>query len=295
MPLITIITPTYNRSVLLSKLYKSLIEQSCYDFEWVIVDDGSIDNTEELANQFIENNIIDIKYYKQENGGKHRAVNLGIKRAVGELIIIVDSDDRITPNAIEIIKKTHLKYYNIQGICGYSFLRKNGHGDFIVKNKENEILGDHINNRIKNKLKGDMAEVFYTKILKEYQFKTFKNEKFLSEDSLWIEIAFKYKTIYLNKAIYICDYLEGGLTDSDKKMKFSSPIGSMYRGLMLMNKECGFRENIRGSIIWNCYKKEVSEKYKEYECMKINNYQKCLCIITKPLSIIFRKRWRREF
>ena len=75
---VTVFTPTYNRAYTLERLYKSLLNQTSYDFEWLIVDDGSTDNTSELIKSFQNNHFFDVRYYKQENSGKHVAINNGV-------------------------------------------------------------------------------------------------------------------------------------------------------------------------------------------------------------------------
>ena len=100
---ITIFTPTYNRDYIIINLYKSLLIQTLKDFEWLIIDDGSTDNTELLVSSFIKDNKINIRYIKQQNGGKHRAINKALEEAKGELFFIVDSDDQLVDNAIERI------------------------------------------------------------------------------------------------------------------------------------------------------------------------------------------------
>jgi glycosyltransferase involved in cell wall biosynthesis len=100
---ITVFTPTYNRSELLVRLYESLKMQNNKNFEWVIVDDGSSDNTTELVELWQHEQKVQILYYKQLNGGKHRAINKGISLANGLLFFIVDSDDFLLPESIDII------------------------------------------------------------------------------------------------------------------------------------------------------------------------------------------------
>jgi glycosyltransferase involved in cell wall biosynthesis len=98
---ITVFTPTYNRASLLSRLYDSLVLNHSSDFEWLIVDDGSQDDTESVVNTFIAEDKLNIRYIKQLNGGKHRAINHGVAEARGELFFIVDSDDYLSDNALE--------------------------------------------------------------------------------------------------------------------------------------------------------------------------------------------------
>lgn len=99
----TIFTPTYNRKELLKKLYVSLQNQTFKDFEWLIVDDGSNDGTNELVKDFLKEKKLDIKYFFKENGGKQRAYNFALEKAQGELFICLDSDDKYQNYGLEII------------------------------------------------------------------------------------------------------------------------------------------------------------------------------------------------
>jgi len=103
--MITILTPTYNRKHTLRRAYDSLINQTNKDFEWLVIDDGSKDDTKELIDEFISENKITIKYFFKENGGKHTALNFGTNKAKGELVLILDSDDYLSNDAIELVKK----------------------------------------------------------------------------------------------------------------------------------------------------------------------------------------------
>ena len=107
--MVTVFTPTYNRKILLQELKKSLDKQSDMDFEWIIIDDGSTDNTTEVVNQWAKDTKYSVKYYKQKNSGKHIAFNKAVEMASGDIFICVDSDDQLTQNAIEKIKSEFQK------------------------------------------------------------------------------------------------------------------------------------------------------------------------------------------
>ena len=116
--MITLFTPTYNRVHLLSRLYNSILMQDVIDVEWLIVDDGSIDDTEALIENFQKESIINISYYKKSNGGKHTAINFGLQNAKGELFFIIDSDDVLAENALKNIKIHYQSIKNNNNICG---------------------------------------------------------------------------------------------------------------------------------------------------------------------------------
>ena len=132
--LITVFTPTYNRAHLLPQVYESLCKQTFKEFEWVIVDDGSVDDTKNVIDKWTmdngqwtifsntsDNEEFSIRYFRQENGGKHRAINRGVKEARGELFFIVDSDDMLPPDALEIVAKVYGDIKgdtSFAGVCG---------------------------------------------------------------------------------------------------------------------------------------------------------------------------------
>ena len=121
------IIPVYNVESFIRKCIDSVVNQTYKHLEIILVDDGSTDNTSSLVNKFMQENIIKIRYVKKNNGGKHTAVNMGIKQANGDLTIILDSDDILTENAVETIKKIYGKYKDNSNICSFSFLKANFH------------------------------------------------------------------------------------------------------------------------------------------------------------------------
>lgn len=131
---LTILTPTYNRGGVLPQLYDSLKKQTCKDFEWVIVDDGSKDNTQEVVKAWLSDSDFSIQYFFKENGGKHTALNYAVKKIESELTFIVDSDDTLTTDAVETVLRYHKRYEDEKNICGYAFLR--AYPDGSVNGKE---------------------------------------------------------------------------------------------------------------------------------------------------------------
>lgn len=227
---ITILTPTYNRANLLPVLYNSLLKQTDTDFEWILVDDGSSDDTKSVVDDFVSQNKIDIRYYYQANSGKHCALNKGINAANGELLFIVDSDDYLPEDAISLILEYHKKYRDNDKICGYSFLRC--YEDGTVNEgyfPREEWVTSFVEARINIGLLGDKAEVFKTDVLKKYPFPEFEGEKFLPEDVIWMRMSRDYDMVHINKCIYISEYLEGGLTKQGRSKKKESPKGMMLR------------------------------------------------------------------
>lgn len=247
--MVTIFTPTYNRAYIIGELYWSLLEQTDRNFEWLIVDDGSTDNTRELIGSFVREAKISIRYFRQENGGKHRAINRGVREAAGELFFIVDSDDRLTPEAVARIVyhyDTIRKDETFAGVCGlkaYFFGEKvGGESDFGI------LDCNALDYRFKYAMKGDMAEVFRTEILKGYPFPEIEGERFCPEGLIWNRIARKYRIRYFYEKIYLCDYLSDGLTARIVKLRMKSPLTSMTYYGELYHSPIPFLQRMKAAV-----------------------------------------------
>ncbi|SIR12523.1 glycosyltransferase family 2 protein [Chryseobacterium sp. RU33C] len=214
MKLITVFTPTYNREKELSKLYESLLRQTFSDFEWLIVDDGSTDDTSLLIKQCIDDGKISIKYHKTNNGGKHRAINKGLDLAEGELFFIVDSDDYLPDNSLEIIEDQYKSIKGDDSFIGVVGYRASPKGNIIGNKQFPTFITDSnlIERREKFGVIADMAKVLITEKFREFHFPDIDGEKFVAESIVWNRMAMKYKFRYFNEAIYITEYLEGGLS-----------------------------------------------------------------------------------
>lgn len=287
---ITVLTPTYNRAKELNKLYNSLKEQKNNKFIWLIIDDGSTDNTEEIVKQWINEKKINIDYKIKRNGGKHKAINYAMKFINTELVFIVDSDDYLTIDAIDTIYKYHEKYGNNKEICGYSFLRRFPNGEINDKKfPEDEMIGSYIDVRINGNIGGDKAEVWHTNCLREYPFPEFENEKFLGEDIVWIDMGLKYKMVHINKAIYIGDYLQEGLTNNRRKNNIKSPNGCVERAKRLMYKQCNLKTRVKGALQYTIYSKFAKNK-RYIKTLKENRALVLTCYF--PALLLYLK-WKK--
>lgn len=246
---ITVFTPTFNRAHFLSNVYESLVLQTHQDFEWLVVDDGSHDNTTKVIETFILEHKISIKYFKQKNKGKHQAINQGVKLAEGILFLMLDSDDVLPTNALELIKRAYnkAKYNeNFGGVAGRkAYFNKELVGDKVGFT---EFYGNSIDFRYKLNIKGDIAEVFLTNVLKEFPFPEIVNEKFCPEVLVWNRIAQKYNLFFFNEPIYYCEYLPDGLTAKIVKIRMTSPIASMLTYSELASYDIPLLQKVRATI-----------------------------------------------
>lgn len=268
----TVFTPAYNRDYTLPRLYESLKKQTYKDFEWLIVDDGSTDATEVIVSKWLkEENAFKIRYYKKSNGGKHTAINFGIQKAKGKMFFIVDSDDYLTPNAIEDIYNCEQTISNLNEFAGISCCRYHENNDLVGDFPKVDYIDATNLERKKYNLNGDKAEAYYTNILKKYKFPEYEGEKFISECVVWNKIAYDgFKIRWFPNKIYICDYIEDGLTKNIDKIIANSPKGY----LTLIHQEIKFK-NV-----------SIKEKYGYYaKYAKILKNKKDLKEISKDLEI----------
>ncbi len=285
--MVTIFTPSYNRGYILPKLYESLKSQTCTDFEWLIVDDGSSDNTSELVAEWISEDKLTIRYFRQQNGGKHRAINRGITEALGEWFYIVDSDDIVTPDAVEWIIREGEKIREDDHFTGLSGVRTYPDGKRIGGGKDfGTIDCTAVEIELKYKIKGDLAEVFKTEYLRNCPFPEFEGERFCPENLVWYRLARKYKMRYIHHPIYICEYLNDGLTANITKVRRNSPKASMTYYSELFHTEIPLAQKIKAAINF----------WRFANTVYVNNFRMLspLSLICYPVGKLFRMKDCKE-
>lgn len=236
--MITVLTPTYNRSHTLPRLYKSLCNQESKNFEWVVVDDGSTDNTQALLSGFVKSAPFAIQVISQSNSGKHVAVNTGVSVAKGEWILIVDSDDALTPDGISTIEKniSQLPSDIVVGLCfrkaffDGTIIGKIVKGPSVIKLNPTEAGA---------LFRGDLAYVFKKDIMLKHPFPVISGEKFVPELYIWNKIGDEGAIYYFSdKYIYLCEYLLDGYSRNFTKNLKNNPRGFMlfYRSQIMREK-----------------------------------------------------------
>ena len=181
---VCVFTPTYERAYILPVLYESLVAQTSHDFVWMIVDDGSTDGTQELVRSWIERGEIAIDYVKTVNGGKPRAINLGVSRCDSPLFFVVDSDDWLLPGAIEHVLAVWATIAGDDRYAGIVALR--GTDDHIPMDTWMpegatdvrywdlfETMG----------FRGDTSLIHRTEVLRQYPYDVAPGEIFIAETS----------------------------------------------------------------------------------------------------------------
>lgn len=259
-PFITILTPTYNRASLLPRLFDSLLRQTNKDFEWIVVDDGSTDDTREVVANLKEKcgGAFPMGYVYKANGGKHMAINIGAERARGELLFIADSDDLLTDDALETVANSWHDISDDKSFAGIAGL------DIAMDTRE--VIGsglpqEHIDCnaidiRYRHHVTGDMKEVFRTEVLREFPFPEFAGERFCPEQLVWFRMARRYRLRYINKPIYIADYQPDGITAGITRARMRNPSASMLTYAELAECPVPFLVKVKAAInfwrFWHC-------------------------------------------
>lgn len=225
---LTIFTPTYNRGYIIGRLYESLLAQTCDDFCWLVVDDGSTDNTKELVASFAREGKIGVTYVRQENGGKQRAHNTGVSACQTELFFCVDSDDTLVPTAVEDVLALWERRRDDPKVAGIIAMRGRSAtepmGTWFPQGLETTTMWDLY---YKLHHRGDTALVYRTSILREYPYVVEPGEKFIAETYVYHMIDQSYVLAVLPKIIWICEYLPDGYTAHVREVTRNNPVGYM--------------------------------------------------------------------
>ena len=247
-----VFTPTYNRADMLPRLYESLTRQSCCDFEWLIVDDGSSDGSENLIKGWIaeikqkgEHSMaagtggaadaahmdgradgITIRYFKQKNGGKMRAHNLGVRLCHSPLFVCLDSDDYFTDSAVsDILEKwSAVKFHSdCAGIVAHK-------GESTSNTLYGAAFPDNtdftsLSGLYRSGFRGETTLVFKTEVLRAYPFPHIQAERYVPEDFVYDRIDRHYRLAVLPKILTVCSLLDEGYTDSVERLRRENPTG----------------------------------------------------------------------
>lgn len=252
--LLTIITPTYNRAHTLPKVYQSLKNQTDKRFKWMIVDDGSTDNTKDIVSIWKKENLIPIEYIKKQNGGKASALNIGIERLSTAYAVCLDSDDIFYKKAVEYALTELERVKNVKTCCGVLALRNNPDGTVMggreIPDKYQMVSAQDI--FLKLQLRTELICFYKTFILKQFKFPEFKGEKFVSPAWMQYEITKNYKYKTSHKHYCQCEYITDGLTKNKNKVIVKNPKGYTCVKRQSFNLSLGLKTRIKHGIMYDC-------------------------------------------
>lgn len=247
--LLTIFTPAYNRADKLKQIYLSLEKQIDNEFEWLVIDDGSNDDTGRVVEELKKKSSMQIRYYKKENGGKHTAHNMAVDVARGRYFLCLDSDDYMNQDSINVLLDAIKKCEAGEGIIAYKC------------NQNKELLSDVFPD-VKNVSNifslnqaygctGEFVFVFPIELMRKNKFPVFEGERFLTESVLYDKI--NCKMYLLPEVIEVCEYQTDGLSNNLNKIMKNNPAGYCLYFMQRIDMQNNLKERIIIIGKYNCF------------------------------------------
>lgn len=252
--MLTIFTPAYNRGSLLNRLYQSLMEQTDTDFEWLIVDDGSTDDTKDIVSSFCTQEKFPVTYIEQPNGGKHTAHNQAVKAAKGDLFLCIDSDDILASHAVASIRQALPSLR--ESDCGFMGLKQLSNGQMLCNPLPEDVCTGIYGYMNQLGCKGEYSFVFRTELLRKNLYPVIPSERFIGECVLYDLLDLKGFTVHpLNSVLTFCEYQPDGLTSHFHKLLLQNPVGYQLYHEQRMELVHTFRQRMGHAIRFQAFRR----------------------------------------
>lgn len=293
MKKIKILTATYNHCSWLSDLYSSLCEQTNKDFLWVIIDDGSSDDTEKVVSSFISEGRVDIEYIKKTNGGKSSAVNMGLD-TVGEqdFAVIIDDDETLVPNAVDQLFEYYDKYFGTDVGVIHFHRRNKATGELFANYKPNGDLKKSYLSFMCEHLLEDGYVSYFGYAVKGRRFPLFEGEKYVGPSVLIILCNSEYEMVWADATLGESEYMEGGITHAGRRLRVKNPCGMIYRCILQQDKQCTLAYRLKYSMAGFAYQKLAG--YTTAELAKKGLDMSKLCPLMRPFGLLLALKWKKH-
>lgn len=282
--MITIFTPTYNRANIIRRTYESLCNQSCKDFEWLVVNDGSTDNTEMLFEQWTKEAPFPIRHIKKTNEGKYKAYNVGLREAKGEFFFCVDSDDWLPQNSIERILQHRNLLFSNPKLAGITALKEYPNKK-IIGEKYTKGLGLHSLYSLEQMGEGgERSLIFKTDIAKQFPFPEETNEKFMTESVIYDCYEGKYDFFVTNDVLTTCEYQQEGLSGNPRILMLNNPAGYKLYFAQRIDLGTSLISRIKMSLSYHAFRLLCDKSIFPYR-----GKHKSLVTLLAPLGYIMKR------
>ncbi len=288
--ILTIFTPAYNRAHTLPRTYDSLQKQTCKDFIWLIVDDGSSDNTADLVKKWIEEEKdFKIRYIYKENGGMHTAHNIAYENIDTELNVCIDSDDAMPEDAVELIlhKWNDVKNLGYAGIIGYDTYMHNGK---VIGKDLSGFTETTLNGYYAKGGQGDKKLVYRTDVINSYPpYPVFEDEKYVSLGYKYRLIDQDYKLAVLNKNLCNVDYQPDGSSNTMWLQYMKNPKGFVFNRKICMQ----YSESTK-RLFMDCVHYVAESRIAGYKHYIKDSPKKLMTVVAIPVGLVLEKMIRKK-
>ena len=281
----TIFTPAYNRAGTLPRLYRSLCDQAYKDFEWLIIDDGSKDDTASVVQAFLDEEKLNIRYFKKENGGKHTAHNLALEKALGEWFLCVDSDDVLAQDAVSKLVEKVNQLDGANGIVAYKedFNGKRLSDCFpkdVQKTQMYRLAADY-------GCKGEFSLVFSTDFARKFPFPVFAGERLVTECVVYDRMDQQGEFALLPEVITVCEYQADGYSSDATRLMKQNPSGFCLYFMQRIDLQRNLKQRMLHAgkywcFRWICKRKEL----------KYDGKHRVLVLLAIIPGLVFRSYYR---
>jgi glycosyltransferase involved in cell wall biosynthesis len=287
----TVFTPTYNRAALLPRVYECLEKQTFRNFEWLVVDDGSTDNTPEVIKALQSKASFPVRYVAKPNGGKPTAVNRGAREAEGYLFAILDSDDWFVPESLarfwhhwqSIPADLQPKFVGVTGLCSYPT------GERIGAAFPRDVFdADVIDLRYKYRIGGEKGGILRTDVMRQFPYPE-NLGKYVSESLVWNRMAQKYQTRFVNEVLTIKEYQPGGITDKGRLIQVRDTQASLLcaRELMALGHRLPLEPRVRAYANYARHSLHQGIPFAKQWTQAASKAMFCLCY---PIGVYLKKK-----
>lgn len=261
--ILTLFTPAYNRAETLPRLYESLLKQTCFRFEWLIIDDGSKDRTAQVVQKFTGEGKFPVRYVYKENGGKHTAHNRALQEAAGEWFMCVDSDDTLTADAVERIMEVAQRETNINGIVSYKTdLAGNLLGDAFPQGVKRSKFYEL---ELRYGCHGEYALAFPTQFARNYPFPVFGKERFVGECVVYDRMDGAGEMYLLDVVTMPCEYQPEGYSQDFSRLMRQNPTGFCLYFLQRIDLMPTWMGRLKIAGRYQCFRLISGEKTLRYQ------------------------------
>ena len=277
--MLSVFTPSYNRADSLPRLYRSLLVQTRFDFEWLIIDDGSTDQTADIVATFTGEGRFPVRYLQKENGGKHTAHNLALQEARGEWFLCVDSDDLLVPTAVADLLDA------VQpDICGIISYKTDFSGKYLCSEFPPNLKAEKFYRLATvHGCVGEYTLAFPTSFARKFPFPVFEGERFMGESVIYDQMDTLGHMLLLPRVVTLCEYQRDGLSNHYYSLMKNNPNGFCLYFLQRIDLQQHFFQRLICAGKYHCFRLICGNRTLRY-----TGKHRLSVALAAPLGLIFR-------